>query len=299
MNIFSELLYTYRDLKKLTQSEFVNELMQFSDIFSKLNTVTLSRWETSTTNPSIEKKQHVLKYMYLNNFLEDETLNALVKERYIYMKDYLEEELTKQYKHIIGNFPEFHHDKELVYKLRDCQNQQNHLKQVIQIESSMCKNLDYELKEDKLLKWSRYASTFAIISKDDEQHAGHFIALKIKNDVAEDIAFHRKIWFDLQENDFCNANENGTYFLVIFYARSPRIAAIMNVVFYRYLVENSKTVDKVLIYTTREDTILATKNYGIKMVKSGHDSVYGYKWYGMLSPLEDILFSSTVVGAVY
>jgi len=299
MNIFSELLYTYRSLKNFTQDELVNELMQFSNIFSKLNAVTLSRWETNTTNPSIEKKQLILKYMYANNFLEDETLNALVKESYIYLKDYLEVELTKQYKHIIGNFPEFRNSKELVYKFADCHNQQNHLKQVVHIESSMCENLDYELKEDKLLKWSKYSSTFAIISKDDEQHAGHFIALKIKNDVAEDIAFHRKIWFDLEENDFCNTNENGTYFLAIFYARSPKIAAIMNIVFYRYLIENSKYIDNILIYTTREDTILATKNYGIEMVKSGHDSVHGYKWYGMISSLEDILFSSTVVGAVY
>jgi hypothetical protein len=41
-----------------------------------------------------------------------------------------------------------------------------------------------------------------------------------------------------------------------------------------------------------------TKNYGIHLVASGVNEKAGYKWYGLSAPLEDILFSDTVVETI-
>ena len=299
MNFFGQLLYTYRDTHRLTQEQCVSDMMHFSDTFSKLNTVTFSRWETGSTSPGTPKKQQVLKYLFSKGFFNDREVKAMLKERYTNFEAYLEKAFRKQYRSMIGNFPEQHQSERTLYHLNNYKYKQKHLEHIINIGASMTVEGYYTLSVEQLEAWCSYPSTFAIVSDYHGQHAGHYIILKIKNDVAEDIAFHRKSPLTLSKNDFCAVEEKGTCFVFTFYARSPKIAAWLIVEHYRYFVQNSEFIDNVMIYTTRDDTMLATKNYGIKIVQSGKDPEYGVNWVGMLSPLEDILFSSKVVGEIY
>ncbi|BAF71361.1 hypothetical protein SUN_0401 [Sulfurovum sp. NBC37-1] len=79
------------------------------------------------------------------------------------------------------------------------------------------------------------------------------------------------------------------------YGRSPKIAAELNVKAYLYLFVHMDTTDNVMIFSSRTDGVLLTKDYGIKVIASGEDEEYGFEWHGMLSPVEDILFSDTVL----
>jgi hypothetical protein len=123
--------------------------------------------------------------------------------------------------------------------------------------------------------------------------------LKIKNHTAEDIAHHRRSEFSLTEDDFCDPQEKGTYYVHALYGRDPNIAAELNVKAYLYLFENMEYIDNVMIFSSRVDGLLLTKDYGIQIIDNGEDDKYGFSWYGMLSPVEDILFSDTVVKLIF
>ena len=57
--------------------------------------------------------------------------------------------------------------------------------------------------------------------------------------------------------------------------------------------------DIIMIFSTRTDGVLLTKDYGIEVVANGEDEVHDFKWYGMLSPVEEILFSDTVLKLIF
>ena len=73
----------------------------------------------------------------------------------------------------------------------------------------------------------------------------------------------------------------------------------MNVAHYDFLIEHIKTVDNIMIFSTMKDIVEMTRDYGIKEIASGKDTELGFDWTGLLSPLEDILFTDTVIQEVY
>jgi hypothetical protein len=103
----------------------------------------------------------------------------------------------------------------------------------------------------------------------------------------------------LHAEDFCRADEHGTFFIHALYGRSPKIAALLNVEAYLHLFAHIDTVDNVMIFSTRTDGVLLTRDYGIKEVAHGVDEEYEFEWHGMLSPAEDILFSDTIVKLIF
>ena len=66
MNTIGKLLFEYRKQLNITQKNLVEELSHFSPNFKALNTVTLSRWETGTTTPSLNKKRILLDFFTLS-----------------------------------------------------------------------------------------------------------------------------------------------------------------------------------------------------------------------------------------
>jgi hypothetical protein len=60
-----------------------------------------------------------------------------------------------------------------------------------------------------------------------------------------------------------------------------------------------KTTDNVLIFSSRKDGVLLTRDYGIELIDSGIDETFGFKWHGLMSPVEDILLSDTVVKIIF
>lgn len=108
--------------------------------------------------------------------------------------------------------------------------------------------------------------------------------LKIKNHVAKEIAHHQRSEFSLTSDDFCDVSENGTYYIHALYGSNPNIAAILNVEAYLRLFKHMYSTDNIMIFSTRTDGVLLTKDYGIKIIASGRDKQYGLEWRGMLSP---------------
>ena len=300
MNRISPLLTAYRKLHKQTQKDLVNELSQYSNNFRALNTVTLSRWETGTTTPSLNKKK-LLLHFFANTqcLISDASCRNIVQEAYESLYEPLNTVFARKYQYLIGNLPEHRTGQHTLEDLKSFSQKEEHIDHIVDIETATNATNYYRLTPSILTQWCSYPSTFCIVAERKKQHLGHFIMLKLKNHVAEEIAHNKRSEFNLSKNDFCNVNENGTYYVHALYGRSPKIAAELNVKAYLHLFNHMNTIDNLMIFSSRADGILLTQDYGIKEVAHGVDEEYEFEWHGMLSPVEDILFSDTVVKLIF
>ena len=299
MNTISKLLIEYRKYHNLTQKNLVEELSDFSVDFKALNCVTLSRWETGTTTPGLSKKRSLLNFFADKECLKDGICHDIVKDRYENLYEPLSGVFTRNYQYLIGNLPEQRTGEYTLYTLKNFIHKKEHTEHIIDIEKATNATNYYTLIPEILEQWCAHPSSFCMICERKKQHLGHFVMVKIKNSVAKDIAHYQRSEFSLTENDFCTPNEPGTYYIHALYGRSPKIAALLNVEAYLHLFEQLQTTDNVMIFSTRTDGVLLTKDYGIKVLAKGEDEEYGFNWHGMLSPVEDILFSDTVLKLVF
>jgi len=299
LNTIGKLLSEARKQLNVTQKELVEKLSQDCDEFRSLNTVTLSRWETGTTSPSLNKKKCLLNFFASKGAFKKGLCHDIVKERYENLYAPLSDVFIRNYQALIGNFPEQKTLDYTVHSVNDSAQKQEHIKYIIDIETASNPEKYYTVTPEVLTQWCSHPSTFAITCEKSKQHLGHFIMFKIKNAVAEAIAHHKRSEFSLTVDDFCDVDEKGTCYVHALYGRSPEMAAVVNVEAYLHLFEHMDTIDNMMIFSTRTDGMLLTKDYGIKMIAKGKDKQYGFNWHGLLSPVEDILFSDTVVKLIF
>jgi len=300
MNTLSQLLSAYRKTKYLTQKEMVEELFTFNSDFSGLNTVTLSRWETGTTKPSLKKRKYLLSFFAANKcFSERTTCYKLGHQAYEDLYVPLSAVFTRNYQYLIGNFPELNVDFSSLHPLSCFPHADEHIEHIIDIETVTNVEGYYTLDKEKFHSLCAHPSSFAIICERKRQHLGHFVMFKVKNHVAKDIVYHRRNEHSLTTDDLCAENEKGTYYIHALYGKNLQIAALLNVKAYIHLYENLDFVENIAIFSSRNDGVLLTKDYGIKCVAKGKDVHFGFGWHGMLSPVEDILFSDTVVKLIF
>jgi transcriptional regulator with XRE-family HTH domain len=299
LNPISRLLYAYRKTYHLTQKDLVEKLSQYANELKALNTVTLSRWETGTTTPSLHKKRLLLHFLAKNGCFSDGECHNIAREQYENLLGPLSTVFTQNYQYLIGNLPEHRVGEYSLYDLKAFTEKEEHIEHIIDIEVATNSTGYYTLTLEKLLEWCEHPSSFSVIIERKKQHLGHFIMLKIKNSVAQEIAHYRRSEFSLTREDFCNVDEHGTYYVHALYGRSPKIAALLNVEAYLHLFEHMDTVDNVMIFSSRSDGVLLTRDYGIKEVAHGEDEQYEFEWHGMLSPAEDILFSDTIIKLIF
>ena len=300
LNPISNLLVQYRAYVGITQKSLVEALAKYNNAFKCLNTVTVSRWETGTTVPSLKKKKMLLHFLFTTKcFVSDSLCHNFLYETYKNLYEPLSSVFVRNYQYLIGNLPEYRTGKHRVENLKSFLHKEEYIEHIIDIEVATNVTNYYSVTPAILRKWCTHPSSFCIIAERKKQHLGHFVMLKLKNHVAKEIAEHKRSEFDLESNDFCDVDEQGTYYVHALYGRSPKIAAELNVRAYLHLLNHMDTVDNVMIFSSRADGVLLTQDYGIEIIDSGEDDEYGFKWYGMLSPVEDILFSDTVVKLIF
>jgi hypothetical protein len=157
----------------------------------------------------------------------------------------------------------------------------------------------YTVTLSKLREWCAHPGTFGITCERQGQSLGHFLMLKVATPVAEEIAYHRRSEFDIAGEDLRGPERKGSYYIHALYGGNPRIAAALNVQAYLHMLRHFETIENVLIFSSRPDGEEVTRDYGIRRVAEGVHPDYGFRWYGMLSPVEEILFSENIVRTVF
>lgn len=144
-----------------------------------------------------------------------------------------------------------------------------------------------------------HESSFSMVCEKRQQHLGHFVMFKLKNSVAQELVHNQIHEHTMTTEHLCAAAGKGSYYIHALYGVNPTIAALLNTKAYLYLFDNMDTIDNIVIFSSRKDGMRLAKAYGIKTVAKGKNSNCDFMWYGMESPVEDILFSDTVLRLVF
>jgi transcriptional regulator with XRE-family HTH domain len=300
MNVIGKLLSHYRQKKGYTQKELAERLSHCCGEFRAVNPVTISRWETGTTSPGVAKKQALLHFLLREGCLDAaEGCPELFRERFEVLQDLLERSFQSRYQYIVGNYPDF---GEGAYEIRPLAGQpesQRHMEHLLDIERVTNAAGYYTVTLSKLREWCAHPGTFGITCERQGQSLGHFLMLKVATPVAEEIAYHRRSEFDIAGEDLRVPERKGSYYIHALYGGNPRIAAALNVQAYLHMLRHFETIENVVIFSSRPDGEEVTRDYGIRRVAEGVHPDYGFRWYGMLSPVEEILFSENIVRTVF
>ena len=300
MNIIGKLLVTYRQMYGLTQRDLAEHLSHCCDDFRSVNTVTISRWETGATSPSISKKRALLRFLAERGCLEEgRRCRELFDAAYEKLYDVLGQLFSKRYQYIVGNYPDFGREGYEIRPLADHPDRQRHLKHLQDIERVTNAPGYYTPTLSILEKWCLHPGSLGIICEREGQNLGHFLMIKVSNRVAEEIAYHRRSEFDITPEELRKPEEKGSFYIHALYGGNPRIAAIVNVEAYFHMLHHYDTIENIVIFSSRRDGAEVTKDYGIRTVARGVDPDFGFTWYGMLSPVGDILFSDNIVRMIF
>ena len=297
--MIGKLIYSYRKEYGITQDALVEVLSSFSPNLKKLNTVTLSRWERGITSPSIAKKRDLLRFIVGSNNVKKSNVYMLIKEQYRLLVDATLSALPGANSLLLGNLPIFDNNENCIHTLNDPDMKNTFLEHIIDIEQATHPSGYCKLSHDRMGKYLQTSSTFAILCTQNKQYLGHFIMLKIKSETAVAIANNQKSKYDILHEELCSIEEAGSYIIQAVYASNPQYAMLLKTEAYLFLLDNMDTVKDLVIFSTRTDGATMSKNYGIRQVAEGKDEKYGFKWFGMLSPIEDVLFSDTVVKLIF
>ena len=53
------------------------------------------------------------------------------------------------------------------------------------------------------------------------------------------------------------------------------------------------------IFSSRKDGLRLARDYGMQLVDKGENKAHHFSWHGLLSPVENILFSDTVLRLIF
>ena len=300
MSIFGNILYQSRQLQKQTQQQFITEISQFNEEFFALNTVTLSRWENGTTETSLYRKRLILKYFLSKGLFNIEAFSTLILKRYSALYTPLSKTFQHNYQSVIHNLPQLRIGLEEYDKFSLSKYSESfQLQHIIDIEVASHAPMYYQNSTEKLLKLVSHPASYSLVIEKNHQHFGHFIMYKVPQEISKKIINYELKERDLAYSDLCPKQESGDYYIHAFYGVNPMMAAMLNVETYLHLFKNISTINNIVIFSSRKDGVRLAKAYGIEMVESGEDLHYGINWNGMLSPVEDILFSDTVLKLVF
>ena len=303
MSVIGKLLVLIRQEQGLTQEELVIKLAFASSVFNSLNTVTLSRWETGTTSTSYKKKRGLLKIFTANGWLRSGPCHNYVRERFEYLCRPLTAVLEHNYESLVANVPTLKVglDEYNIHSLQSAKVncKKHHFDNIIDIEDASNPTGYYTVTPESLQKLCSHKSSFAIVCERKTQHLGHFLMFKVKNDVARDLTHNRINEHSITNEHCCGATVKGCYYIHALYGVNPTIAALLNSKAYIYLFDNMSGIDNIVIFSSRKDGLRLAKAYGIKTVAKGRNRKCNFTWHGMESPVEDILFSDTVLRLVF
>jgi hypothetical protein len=204
------------------------------------------------------------------------------------------------YESLIANVPRLRIPLD-EYVLQDLQQREELLyyEHIVDIETASNPDGYYTVSPEALQELCQHPSSFSLLCERKKQHLGHFIMFKLNNDAARLLVHNQLNENQITETDLCSRAEKGSYYIHALYGVNPTIAALLNTQGYLYLFDYMDVIDNICIFSSRKDGMRLARAYGISTVAQGKHRECNFTWYGMESPVEDILFSDTVLKLIF
>ena len=299
--VIGDFLRLVRREHGFTQEQFVELLSSAMPEFQALNTVTLSRWETGTTSPSYRKKRSLLKFCVSRGWLSRGACRDFVRDRFAtHLCAGLSGMLQHNYKSLIANAPPLRVPLE-EYEFKDLRREEDLLcfEHIVDIERASNAEGYYTISPAHLQQLCHHPASFAICCERKKQHLGHMIMFKLTANAASRLVRYRLDENRLSLDDLCPEDQEGSYYVHALFGINPLLAALVNTRAYLHFFDHLDVISTVSIFSTRADGLRLSRAYGIRTVAHGRHPECGFTWHGMQSPVEDILFSDTVLKLIF
>jgi len=214
-------------------------------MFSGLDVRTLSRWENGTTKPSSTKQVLIVQSLqkYSTHIFPCFTSLENTEEKLcrIGIKN-----LIGQSKEHIVNFPTniFSTGDINISHIRSHDNIDLLLKMPQSILSGRADNY-FQITVDHLKRWALHPSNLFLIAQSNDTFVGMFFTIRLKPDVFKKLlSFEIKVR-DVDHDDFATFEEEACNFPVAIFAYNEKVASLLYIRYYAYLISNQDTIIEV------------------------------------------------------
>jgi len=255
---FHEYLKMCRVRHAFTQEELVQALYLFNvEHFSGLDTTTLSKWERGVTQPRIFKQVSIIHYFQsitqeplpcFEQYSEEEIVQTICEAG---MRNIIEESKSKK---LILDFPSsmMEIDDLKVYPLGNA----GTVDKIVKLNTYLDKNFNNDLtglEPEDFKKWALLSGNRFFICEYGEESMGLLFVLKLKQESFDKIIHGEMMEKSLQEKDFAAQGEKGSSYILSFFALNDKVASMLFVQYYAYLVAEQRAIHEVGVATMMED----------------------------------------------
>jgi transcriptional regulator with XRE-family HTH domain len=280
---FGIFLKQCRERYAITQGELGEELyLQDAELFVGVNSSTLSRWERGISLPSLKRMEGVLAFFQRQAgrpfpCLEDHdpvSIESILCEQPV-------RHLFDRQKSMV-NQVEFDNDTLPPFELENLRRHEN-AEVLLELNTMLHRpaNTPYtRVPPEKFRDWLDHPANLFIAVSYRDSFLGLLFTLRLKPDAFDDLLSFRRRKAELDMEDFATMQEEGSLYLLSFFALSPAIATTMFTRLFAHLIANQERTREIGIVTSFPDA----KDLALKMNlrptdrrKDGSRTIYAYR----------------------
>ena len=263
---FGNYIKACRKRFHLTQDELVEHLYHYDDIFSKLDGVTLSRWERGITCPNLHKQKIFIESL---RQISDDLFPCfdLLSTQQITLNT-----ATLGISKIIGKHPRYMLDfpKDLIEShkinikhMKETDIYQKSLKLTYELHKKITN--DYaQLTLHHFQDWASHPRSLFLLAQYEEHFFGMLFSLSLKKTI-----FTKLLEGSMQENEitqehFAEENEKSDEYLLGFFSYSEEATSHLMLAYYHYLMKEQKNIEKIGVLVKIAEGHALSKTLGLK-----------------------------------
>ena len=263
---FNEYLKQCREHSHLTQEHLTSDLYNFDiDTFEGIQTTTISKWERDITQPKLSKQISIIKYF------QQKTGTALPC-----WENYTVEEaeelicrvgihnLLGKSKKYIYDFPSemLSLDDMKVYPMRNSERMDALLDANMLVHQSL--NHPYtQISRQQFREWAFHPESLFLACKFKNNFLGLFFSIRVKPEVFGKILSFKMKKSEITEKDFASSGEPGSSLMLSFFAMNEKVAILLLVRYYAYLITNQTSIDEIGGVTIQDEAKRIVSNMNL------------------------------------
>jgi transcriptional regulator with XRE-family HTH domain len=280
---FGNFLKLCRETHQITQDELAEALyLQDAELFAGVNSSTLSRWERGVSLPSLKRMEGVLTFFQGRARLPFPCLEENDPQR-------IEEILCEEpVRHL------FDRQKSMVNRIEmksdlfpsfQLVNLRRHEESDVLLELNTMLHLPVnspytQVPLEKFQSWLDHPANLFIAVSYRSSFLGLLFTLRLRPEAFQDILTFQRRKEELTARDFAPMDEEGSIYLLSFFAISPTIATMMFTRLFAHLLANQKVIREIGIITSfpdAQDLALKMNLRPTHRHRDGTETIYAYR----------------------
>jgi transcriptional regulator with XRE-family HTH domain len=268
---FHEYLKTCRENNHLTQEELVHALYQHdTEHFSALDAGTLGKWERKVTKPKAAKQVSIIKYFQqstgsvlpcLEEYSPDEAVGLICKAG-------MNNLIGKSKKHIYTYPSETMSVEDIqIYPLRTFER----MDALIDMHMPLHQDINHpylHISREQFKTWALHPDSLFLACEYKDTFIGLSFTIKIKPEVFKKILNFDMRRDEITTDDFASHDEKGCSLMLGFFAINDKIATLIFIRYYAYLIANQNTILHIGAVSNSNEAISLISNMNLKFTGS-------------------------------